>query len=71
MTANELTATLCQTRTRTPLVTVDLPGVGADLTPAQLRALANVLVQIAADAERQPMEPRRYSRKQRHYPLTT
>lgn len=62
----ELTAILCQTRTRTPLVSIDLPGPGADLTPAQLRALADALVRIAADAEREPMD-RRYTRKQRKY----
>ena len=65
---NKLSATLCQTRTRAPLVSVDLPGPGADLTPAQLRALADALIRIAADAERQPMD-KRYTSKHRRYPV--
>ena len=67
---NQLSATLCQTRTRTPLVSIDLPVPGADLTPAQLRALADVLVRIAADAEGQPMD-KRYSSKHRQYAVVT
>jgi len=64
----QLTAILCQTRTRWPLVSLDLPGVGADLTPDQLRALAAVLLRIAADAEAQPMD-RRYVCKRKQYAL--
>ena len=37
------------------MVTLDgLPGGGADLTPADLRALANALLRIAADAQARP-----------------
>ena len=51
----ELTADLCRTRDGLALATVDgLPGGGADLTPAQLRALAAALLRIAADAQARP-----------------
>ena len=51
----ELTADLCRTRDGRPLVTLDgLPGGGADLTPADLRTLADVLLRIAADAQARP-----------------
>jgi hypothetical protein len=47
-----LDVTLCQTFDRKPLAVVDgLPGGYAELTPAQLRALADGLLRIAADAE--------------------
>ena len=66
----ELTATLSQTFERKPLAVVDgLPGGGAELTPAQLRALAASLLRIAADTEAQPMGARKYRRLQRAYPL--
>ncbi len=72
MHTHELTATLCQTHQREPLAVIDgLPGGGAELTPAQLRALAETLVRIAADAEAQPMTARHFMRKRREYSLTT
>ena len=71
MTRNhELTATLCQTYERKPLAVIEgLPGSNAELTPAQLRALAEGLLRIAADAEAQPMGARTYLRKRREYPM--
>jgi len=60
MTTATLTATLCKTRHGEPLATVDLHGAGADLTLTELRALAAMLVQIAADAEAQPLKARHY-----------
>ena len=67
-----LAVTLCQTFDRKPLAIVDgLPGGCADLTPAQLRALADALLRIAADAEARPMGPRAYLRHQRTYALGT
>jgi hypothetical protein len=70
MNTNELTVTLCQTYKREPLATLEnLPGPGAELTPAQLRALADGLLRIAADAEAQPMGPRVYLQKRRQYRL--
>lgn len=51
-----LTVMLTRTRDASPLATVDgLPGSGADLTPAQLRALAAALLRVAADAEARPL----------------
>ena len=64
-----LTAILCQTRFREPLATVDLPGLGAELAPAQLRALADTLRRVADEAEAQPMEPCAYRCKERTYLL--
>ena len=71
METNMLTAALCQTHQRQPLAVVDgLPGGGAELTPRQLRALAAALVQIASDAETQPMTAKHYMRKSREYKLS-
>lgn len=59
-----LHVTLTRTRRGEPLACVDgLPGGGADLTPAQLRALARALEQAAADCEA--------GRVRRVYPLET
>ena len=67
---HELTATLCQTSSREPLAGVEgLPGGSAELTPVQLRALADGLLRIAADAEAQPMGARNFMRKSREYCL--
>ena len=66
-----LQATLCQTRDGKPLAVVDgLPGDSAELTPAQLRALADGLRRIADDAAVQPMGQRTYVRKRREYKLS-
>jgi hypothetical protein len=55
-----LQATLSRTRAGEPLATVDgLPGGSADLTPAELRALAAALVKIAADCEARPVSTKR------------
>jgi len=65
-----LIATLCQTRDRHPLVTIeDMPSGGADMTPAQLRLLAAALLRVAEDAEAQPMAVKHYARKRREYTL--
>ena len=51
-----LIVALTVTRNMEPLAVVDgLPGGGAELRPAELRALAAVLLCIAADAERRPL----------------
>jgi hypothetical protein len=45
---DKLIATLTRTRDCTPLATVsNLPGQDADLTPDELRVLANALLQIS------------------------
>ena len=47
-----LQVTLTQTRHGEPLAVVDgFPGGGAELTPAQMRALAGVLIAAAEDCE--------------------
>lgn len=46
-----LTAKLTRTRHGEPLACLDLPGDGAELTPAQLRGLAHVLMELATDCE--------------------
>jgi len=44
-------ATLGQCRHAHPLVIVDLHGAGAELRPAELRALAAALLRMADDAQ--------------------
>lgn len=66
----QLNVVLCRTRSESPLAVVrGLPGEGAELTPAQARTLADRLLQIAADMEKQPMHGRAYVKKIREYPL--
>ena len=49
---SELTARHCLTHDRQPLAVVDgLPGGCAELRPAELRALAQALMQAADDCE--------------------
>jgi len=51
-----LDVALTATRDMQPLAVVDgLPGGGADLRPADLRALAAALLRIADDAESRPL----------------
>ena len=51
-----LDVALTATRDMQPLAVVDgLPGIGADLRPADLRALAAALLRIADDAEGRPL----------------
>ena len=70
MSDRTLQATLTQTHDGRPLAVVDgLPGEGADITPAQLRALAEGLLRIADDAEARPMGPRSFRRQRRQYSL--
>jgi hypothetical protein len=67
---NALTVTLCQTFDRKPLAVVDgLPGDAAELTPGQLRVLAEALLRIAADAEARPMGARSYMRHRNTHAL--
>lgn len=65
---NHLDVVLTQTYDRKPLVQVrNLPGLDADLTPQQLRALADVLCTAAKECEAQPMSPKRFLRRKREY----
>jgi len=55
MSTATLRVRLTCTRHAAPLAVVDgLPGGGAELTPAQLRALAATLVRVADDADARP-----------------
>jgi hypothetical protein len=63
-----LDVSLTRTRDARPLATVHgLPGEGADLTPAELRALAATLMKVADECEAQPMEGKRFRQQQRRY----
>ena len=54
-----LIVALTACRSGAPLAVVDgLPGGGAELRPAELRALAAALLRIAADAETRPLQRR-------------
>lgn len=61
-------ATLGQTQTRTPLVTLSTGfGFDGDYTPEQIRRYAHTLLRIADDAAAQPMGPRSFYRSVRGY----
>lgn len=47
----------------------NLPGDGAELRPAQLRALATALQHIADDCEARPVKGRNWTPARRDYPL--
>ena len=65
-----LNVTLTRTRDLQPLATVDgLPGGSADLTPAQLRALAAALLRIADDAEVRPVKAKTLPTVRKEYRL--
>lgn len=67
-----LRATLTKTYRGDPLAVIDgLPGGGAELTPADLRALGAALLRIAAECEARPAPGKRGSMNVRkEYPLT-
>lgn len=66
-----LTVSLCRTFDGTPLAVVDnLPGGGAELRPAQLRALAATLQRIADDCEARPVNGKNWAPQRRAYLLT-
>jgi hypothetical protein len=48
----------------------NLPGGGAELRPAQLRALAATLQRIADDCEARPVKGRNWTPARRAYSLT-
>jgi hypothetical protein len=59
-----------QSADRRALVTLrNLPGRDAELTPAQLRALAGALLQAAQACERRPMGRRHFACMTVCYPL--
>lgn len=59
---------LTQTFDRKPLATVsNFPGLDAELTPSQMRALAAALSLAAEECELQPMEHKHFRQKKRMY----
>lgn len=63
-----LNVLLTQTRDHKPLVTVcNLPGLDADMTPQQLRAVAAALCSAADESEAQPMNTKHFMRRKREY----
>lgn len=61
---------LTQTFDQKPLATIsNLPGSDADLTPAQMRALAAALSMAAEECESQPMDHNHFGRKKRVYDI--
>ena len=66
----KLEVLLTQTFDRKPLATVsNLPGLNADLTPAQIRALAAALCLAAEECELQPMSFKHFRQKKRLYDI--
>lgn len=66
-----LTVCLSRTFDGAPLAVVDnLPGSGAELRPAQLRALASALQRIADDCEARPVKGRHWAPARRSYPMS-
>lgn len=66
----ELEVLHTQTYDRRPLATLrNLPGNDADMTPAQMRALATALLAAADECEARPMDKRHFLRVKRSYEL--
>ena len=60
-----------QTYDRSPLATLrNLPGNDADMTPAQMRALAAALEAAASECESRPMGKRHFLRVVKSYPMS-
>lgn len=56
---------------RLPLATLrNMQGNDADMTPAQMRALAAALEAAASECELRPMDRKHFSRTLKRYPLT-
>ncbi len=67
----KLEVVLTQTSDYKPLAMVsNLPGLDAELTPSQMRALASALSMAAEECELQPMDIKRFRRKKRMYIVT-
>lgn len=66
----KLEVLLTQTFNSRPLAIVNnLPGLYADFTPEQLRALAAALCAAAQECELQPMDRKYFRKKQRIYDI--
>jgi hypothetical protein len=68
---NELTVVLTQTYDLKPLAVVrSLSGLDAELTPCQLRAVAEVLRAVAEECESRPMGKKAFVQVTKNYVLT-
>lgn len=67
---NELVVMLTRTRDKKPLAIIDnFPGRWVDMTPDQLRAMAQTLLLIASDCESRPLEEECFREIKKSYPL--
>ncbi len=66
----ELSVTLTHTFKSEPLAVVhNMPGMDAEMTPAQMRALSACLLEAAKDCEARPMGKRAFREVKRSYAL--
>ena len=66
----ELTVVLTRTYDLKPLAVVrNLPGLDAELTPFQMRTLAEVLLAAAEECESRPMGKKAFMQVRRNYVL--
>lgn len=66
----ELQVIHTQTYDGKPLAVIrNFPGLDAEMTPAQMRAMAAALEAVAADCEKRPMARREFRRSEQRYPL--
>ncbi len=69
---SELRVKHTRTSNSKPLVTIhNLPGEGADLLPAEMRALARALIEAADECESLPVEGKYVRNVERTYSLKT
>ena len=69
---SELRVKHTRTSNSKPLVTIhNLPGEGADLLPAEMRALARALIEAADEGGWWPVECKYVGNGERTYSLTT
>jgi len=67
---NELTVVLTQTYDRKPLAIVrKLPGFDAEMTPSQMRVLADALYRAAEECESKPMGKKAFMQVTKSYSL--
>lgn len=67
----ELQVIHTQTHDAKPLAILrNLPGCDAELTPDQMRSLADALNSAADECEKRPMGKRQFCRAERRYPMS-
>ena len=66
----DLSVTLTQTYKQQPLAVIhNMPGMDAEMTPAQLRALSACLTKVAEECAARPMGKRTFLKVKRSYAL--